>query len=63
MDWEEFRRRDGSINLYAAWLHGHNGHEPDEQVEELFTRIEGLRRINSRQLAAVLLVVAEGIPK
>ncbi len=60
MDWEKYRRGDGSINLEVAWEK--EGSIRIRDVSRPYTfirRVERNQRIISRQVAAVVLAIAD----
>jgi hypothetical protein len=59
MDWENFRRGDGSIDLVSAWM---SAEGPYSSVGETFLdRIQDLQLIQSKQTAALCIAIADTI--
>ena len=62
MDWNSFRREDGTIDLYMAFRHHYSddtrSNEEDNLLFSFFRSIEDMQRINSRQVAAITLKMA-----
>ncbi len=65
IDWDEFRRNDGTIDLKKAFgAHHHQGTMTMMEwmiVVQYFRGIENLQPINSRQLAAACIVNARNL--
>jgi hypothetical protein len=64
MDWDKFRRDDGSIDLYAAWNARFGSKSPFDSEELIilknsFAEIEDMQKIISRQAAAIAIVQIE----
>jgi hypothetical protein len=57
INWEEHRRTDGTLDLASAYQAQFNEDADDESLR-FFDKIEDVMRISSRQVAAMLLVMA-----
>lgn len=56
IDWEQFRRGDGSINLVEVYLNRTNF--PTAAALEYLEWVDDLQRIKSRQAAAIAIATA-----
>lgn len=56
MNWENFRDKDGNINLLEVWFEEHHERGPGS---EYLSALEDRQRIKSRQAAAVAIATAE----
>lgn len=67
MQWDEFRRVDGTIDLKAAFDDFYMINEVSKQLDSTrrqysyLERVENLQRINSRQAAAIIIAMAGSI--
>lgn len=62
MDWNNYRRSDGSIDLIAVWeIDAHNAGVPRNRAVRFLQHVEWLQPINSRQAAALAVAQATQI--
>lgn len=65
MNWEDYRREDGSIDLKEAFNYYYNITESSKKLDSIRRRydylekIENLKSIKSRQVAATILINAD----
>jgi hypothetical protein len=64
MDWEQYRRPNGSIDILKAWRQEKKPTYKDEKIGRNFLVIvEQYHPINSRQAAAIALAMADTLVK
>lgn len=64
MNWEQYRRPDGSLDILKAWRTENKPTYKDEKVGRPFLVIvERYQPINSRQAAAITLAIADTLVK
>ncbi len=63
MNWDAYRRADGSIDLYKAWLDNPHSEGSWAKAEKYLRIIEAIQPISSRQAAAQALATATVIAK
>ena len=67
MQWDEFRRVDGTIDLKEAFNDFYMLNEASKQLDSTrrqysyLERVENLQRINSRQAAAIIIAMVGSI--
>jgi len=63
MDWNKYRREDGTINLVEAWEDKHCGEILYNalRIEKFLISVENYQKIKSRQIAALALAQADFI--
>ena len=62
MNWEIHRRNDGTIDLLSAWKEANKRaitFTTPKCVEAFFVKIEGYQPVRSRQVAAMVLALAD----